>query len=96
MDSVLKSRRPTAHSWFCSSSTAPASRSNELRLEKMPTASLGRPVPQGATSDKIYVTNLYNLAMPLIRYEITDQVRWLDEPCSERAGIVFEPALKPG
>jgi phenylacetate-CoA ligase len=42
---------------------------------------LGRPVPVGVTSDKVYITNLYNLAIPIIRYEITDQVAWLDEPC---------------
>jgi phenylacetate-coenzyme A ligase PaaK-like adenylate-forming protein len=46
-----------------------------------PVNEAGGPVPVGLTSDKVYVTNLYNLAMPLIRYEITDQVMWLDQPC---------------
>jgi len=41
----------------------------------------GTPVPVGITSDKVFITNLYNLALPLIRYEITDQVVWLDQPC---------------
>lgn len=31
-----------------------------------------RPVPPGAPSEKVLVTNLYNLAQPLIRYELTD------------------------
>ena len=41
----------------------------------------GRPVPPGVRSAKVYLTNLYNLALPLIRYEITDEVTLLDEPC---------------
>lgn len=46
-----------------------------------PVDSAGRPVPPGARSDKVYFTNLYNLALPLVRYEITDQVTILEEPC---------------
>jgi phenylacetate-coenzyme A ligase PaaK-like adenylate-forming protein len=44
----------------------------------------GRPVPPGVRSDKIYLTNLYNPLLPLIRYEITDQVTFVsdDEPCA--------------
>ena len=41
----------------------------------------GRPVAPGERSAKIYLTNLYNRAMPLIRYEITDEVTVLTEPC---------------
>jgi phenylacetate-CoA ligase len=41
----------------------------------------GRPVPPGQRSAKVYLTNLYNQALPLIRYEITDEVTVLDEPC---------------
>ena len=41
----------------------------------------GRPVAPGERSAKIYVTNLFNRALPLIRYEITDEVRILTEPC---------------
>ena len=41
----------------------------------------GRPVPSGVRSDKIFMTNLYNHALPLIRYEITDELTALDEPC---------------
>lgn len=40
-----------------------------------------RPVPAGAPSAKVLVTNLYNLAQPLIRYELTDAfVRQPDAP----------------
>ena len=39
------------------------------------------PVAPGELSTKILLTNLYNPTMPLIRYEITDQVRVLTEPC---------------
>jgi phenylacetate-coenzyme A ligase PaaK-like adenylate-forming protein len=41
----------------------------------------GRPVCAGETAAKIYLTNLFNTAMPLIRYEITDEVTVLAEPC---------------
>ncbi len=47
----------------------------------------GQPVAPGELSAKIYLTNLYNPTMPLIRYEITDQVRVLTEPCP--CGCVF-------
>jgi len=33
-------------------------------------------------SHKVYVTNLFNPLLPLIRYEITDEVTLLDEPCA--------------
>jgi phenylacetate-coenzyme A ligase PaaK-like adenylate-forming protein len=32
-------------------------------------------------SAKVYLTNLYNPALPLIRYEITDEVTLLEDPC---------------
>ncbi|HZQ80076.1 MAG TPA: hypothetical protein VFE55_22320 [Acidimicrobiia bacterium] len=40
-----------------------------------------RPVPTGVRSDKIFVTNLHNHALPVIRYEITDELTALDRPC---------------
>jgi phenylacetate-CoA ligase len=46
-----------------------------------PVDAAGRPVGPGVCSDKIYVTNLFNYTMPLIRYEVTDQVRFLEGPC---------------
>jgi phenylacetate-CoA ligase len=42
----------------------------------------GNPVPAGVRSHKVYVTNLFNPLLPLIRYEITDEVTLLDEPCA--------------
>jgi len=50
----------------------------------------GRPVPRGTRSAKILVTNFYNLAMPLVRYEITDEFELLPEPC--RCGSAFVKA----
>jgi phenylacetate-coenzyme A ligase PaaK-like adenylate-forming protein len=47
----------------------------------------GRAVRPGETSAKILLTNFMNPLMPLIRYEITDQVRVLEEPCP--CGSVF-------
>jgi phenylacetate-CoA ligase len=41
----------------------------------------GRPVPAGVAADAVYVTNLLNTVQPIIRYEITDQVTFLSEPC---------------
>lgn len=42
----------------------------------------GKSVPAGVRSAKIYLTNLCNHALPLIRYEITDEMTLLEEPCS--------------
>lgn len=41
----------------------------------------GCPVEPGIRSAKVYLTNLYNETMPLIRYEITDEVTILPDPC---------------
>ena len=41
----------------------------------------GRPVPPGQLAVKVYVTVLYNHTMPLIRYEITDELTALAGPC---------------
>jgi phenylacetate-CoA ligase len=41
----------------------------------------GNPVPPGVRSDKVYVTALANPTLPLIRFELTDQVTFLDTPC---------------
>jgi len=42
----------------------------------------GRPVPPEVRSDKVYVTALTNPTLPLIRFELTDQVTLLDQPCA--------------
>jgi phenylacetate-CoA ligase len=41
----------------------------------------GRPVPPGVRSDKLYLTAITNPILPLIRFELTDQVTFLDTPC---------------
>jgi phenylacetate-coenzyme A ligase PaaK-like adenylate-forming protein len=41
----------------------------------------GRPVAAGEPADKILLTNLYNHTQPLIRYEITDAMTLIEEPC---------------
>ncbi len=46
-----------------------------------PVDEVGRPVLPGQRSAKLYLTNLYNPTTPLIRYEVTDEVTVLDEPC---------------
>jgi phenylacetate-coenzyme A ligase PaaK-like adenylate-forming protein len=40
-----------------------------------------RPVPMGTTGERILVTNLYNYAMPIIRYRIEDIVTLDPSPC---------------
>jgi phenylacetate-coenzyme A ligase PaaK-like adenylate-forming protein len=42
----------------------------------------GRVVPPGVQSHKVLITGLANTLQPLIRYELTDQVVMLEEPCS--------------
>ncbi|MDA1300060.1 MAG: hypothetical protein O2868_08270 [Proteobacteria bacterium] len=39
-----------------------------------------QPVPPGVQSEKVLITNLFNAAQPLIRYELTDRVTVIDEP----------------
>jgi len=46
-----------------------------------PVDAQGNPVLPGERAAKVYVTNLYNLTQPLIRYELTDEVTVLDDPC---------------
>jgi phenylacetate-coenzyme A ligase PaaK-like adenylate-forming protein len=46
-----------------------------------PVDEAGRPVPPGTPAAKLFVTNLFNLTEPLIRYEVTDQLVVLPEPC---------------
>lgn len=42
---------------------------------------VGHPVPPGTWSAKVLVTPLGNRVQPLIRYELSDQIRLSDEPC---------------
>lgn len=47
----------------------------------------GAPVPPGTRSAKVLVTSLTNTTLPLIRYELTDEVVTLERPCA--CGSVF-------
>ncbi len=46
-----------------------------------PVDALGRPVPAEVRSDKVYVTALLNPLLPLIRFEMTCQVKLLEDAC---------------
>ncbi|HZQ79239.1 MAG TPA: hypothetical protein VFE55_18045 [Acidimicrobiia bacterium] len=46
-----------------------------------PVDAAGAPVPAGVRSAKVLVTSLTNTTIPLIRYELTDEVTRLAEPC---------------
>lgn len=41
----------------------------------------GQPVAVGTPAARVYLTNLYNPVLPLIRYEVTDEITILDGPC---------------
>ena len=41
----------------------------------------GNVVPYGQPADRMLLTNLFNLAQPLIRYDLADAVTMSDEPC---------------
>jgi len=53
----------------------------------------GRTVAPGERSAKIYLTNLYNHTLPLIRYEITDEVTLLSGscPCGSAHRLIEDP-----
>jgi phenylacetate-coenzyme A ligase PaaK-like adenylate-forming protein len=46
-----------------------------------PVDEAGRPVPPGTRSDKLYLTAISNPLLPLIRFELTDQVTILGQAC---------------
>ncbi len=41
----------------------------------------GNVVPYGQPAERMLLTNLFNLAQPLIRYDLADAVTMTDEPC---------------
>jgi phenylacetate-coenzyme A ligase PaaK-like adenylate-forming protein len=51
-----------------------------------PVSTSGRAAAPGDRADKIYLTNLFNRTLPLIRYEITDELTMLDESCKCGSG----------
>jgi phenylacetate-coenzyme A ligase PaaK-like adenylate-forming protein len=78
------------HNWWGCSESGPVAiscghgpgmhLSDDLVLVE-PVDEAGRPVPAGVRAAKVYLTNLFNHALPLIRYELTDEVTLLDEQC---------------
>jgi len=48
----------------------------------------GNPIPAGQSSAKIYVTSLYQYTLPMIRYELTDEISLINEPCP--CGSVYQ------
>jgi phenylacetate-CoA ligase len=52
-----------------------------------------RPVPVGTPSAKVLLTSLYNPALPLIRYELTDEITMLDAgcPCGSQHRLIEDP-----
>jgi phenylacetate-coenzyme A ligase PaaK-like adenylate-forming protein len=46
-----------------------------------PVDETGRPVPAGVLAPRFLLTNLDNLAQPLIRYEVTDELMLIDGVC---------------
>jgi phenylacetate-CoA ligase len=58
-----------------------------------PVGADGRPVPPGVLSHGVNVTNLYNHALPLIRFEVTDEVTVLDRACP--CGSAFRRIADP-
>jgi len=79
---------PVANMWCCSEGGVARScgqgrgmhLADDLTIVELVDAQ-GKPVPPGVRSAKIYLTNLYNHTLPLIRYEITDEMTLIDEPC---------------
>jgi phenylacetate-CoA ligase len=53
----------------------------------------GTPGAAAETSATVYVTNLYNTVTPLIRFEVTDEVTVVEEPCP--CGSVFRRIADP-
>ena len=58
-----------------------------------PVGPAGRPVPDGVRSQRVYVTNLYNHVLPLIRFEVTDEVTVAGGTCP--CGSAFRRITDP-
>ena len=52
-----------------------------------------RPAAVGTRADQVLLTNLYNPALPLIRYELTDEITMLEQscPCGSEHRLVADP-----
>lgn len=69
-----------------SCSAGPGMHLSEDLLIVEPVDGAGRPVLAMQPAAKVLLTNLYNHALPLIRYELTDEVTLIDEPCACGSG----------
>jgi phenylacetate-CoA ligase len=51
------------------------------------------PLPAGERSSRVLLTSLYNPALPLIRYELTDEITMLKEtcPCGSSHRLIEDP-----
>jgi phenylacetate-coenzyme A ligase PaaK-like adenylate-forming protein len=65
--------------WECSAHDGLHVNADHVLLESVDAKD--RPVTPGTLGDKILVTNLVNHAMPLIRYEMSDQVEYATAAC---------------
>jgi phenylacetate-coenzyme A ligase PaaK-like adenylate-forming protein len=54
---------------------------NDDLLVAEPVDAGGRPVAPGARSSGLFVTPLHHFSLPLLRYELTDEVTMLADPC---------------
>lgn len=54
---------------------------NEDACVVEPVDDQGQAVPEGQLGARVWVTNLLNLAQPIVRYELSDQVRLIASPC---------------
>jgi phenylacetate-coenzyme A ligase PaaK-like adenylate-forming protein len=80
--------------WWCASEAFPLAvgcgsgpsmhLSDDLLIVE-PVDASGRAVPAGTRSAKVLLTNLTNPVLPLIRYELTDEIVVLDEACPCRS-----------
>jgi phenylacetate-CoA ligase len=79
-----------AHNWWAASETGllgascghgPWMHLTDDRLIIEPVDETGEPVAAGKRAAKLFVTNLFNSAMPLIRFEITDSIVEIPGAC---------------
>jgi phenylacetate-CoA ligase len=88
--------------WYGCSEVGPlavgCARSRGLHLSEdlavvEPVDDRGRQVAAGQRASRLYLTNLYNPVLPLIRYELTDEVTVLDEhcPCGCAMRLIADP-----
>ena len=56
-----------------------------------------KPIGKNRLSSKSYLTNLYNFTLPLIRYELSEQLLFLDKicGCGSNHQLVAEPLYRP-